>query len=186
MKNFYLYVEKILNDLNKILQNDNNFGIENFENSYKNIKLEINKTKDFFSFEYFRIEFNLDNASWLCLLISIFNEVNNSKINPIEMTTKIYFNNKIKFYDKIQSLKSISYSFFLNINDEIDKYILNFLMTNGEYSNFPGEFKIYFPSDTKTKIERENEAKSIADICKLSMSNIYFLLKSDKGEGKKT
>lgn len=194
MKNYEKYTENIINNIKLLLENKKNNtekAILNFIEQDKKITAEIRKNKDFFAFEYLRTIFKLDNYSWICFLISVFNKLENQDINPIEKVSEIFFKNKSRseFYELNQDLKSKAFYLFLDKNTKIDKNIFDFVMSNGKSNISSREFSVYFPKNTKKekeKIVRENEAINLCKVCKISMQNIYFIISGEKGIGKKT
>lgn len=191
MKNYEKYTENIINNIKKLINSPENKikeNILNFIEKDKKITKEIQKNQEFFAFEYLRAIFKLDNYSWICFLISVFNELNNKDINPVEKVSEIFFKNKNKseFYKLNQNLKSKAYALFLDKNKKIDKNIFDFVMSNGKATISSREFNIYFPSkDSKNNTVREEEAMALYKVCKLSIQNVYFIINGEKGTGKK-
>lgn len=175
------YLEKVFLNVENLIENKN---IKDFILEDQVIKLECIKDNTFFALDHFRSMFRLNDYLWICFLISIFNEISNTKdVNPFDFIMKNFnFKNKFEYYECKQELE-ISFSLFLDKNQRIDKYILEFIMTNGLSSGESREFKIYFPSEES--VVREKECSMLADVCNNS-KNVYFFIFSKPGMGKKT
>ena len=190
MINYNSYIEKILENTEQLVcsnKSESNELIENFVKKDELIMEEIQKNEEFFSFSHLRIVFNLNIYSWICILISVLCELKQDlNLNPIEKVLDLFFNSEKNsdYYRKKQELESKSFSLFLDKNKRIDRYIFDFLMTNGFSPISSREFKVYFPNSKETV--RESECLSIAKICESSMKNIYFFINSPNGTGKKT
>lgn len=181
MNNYEKYLEKVFFNLEDLIKYKN---VEKFISEDEIIKKEGIKKDSFCALEHFRNIFQLNDYLWICLLISIFNEITNMKdIDPFSFIMKNFsFKNKSEYYECKQELNK-SFSLFLDKNKKIDKYILEFIMTNGLSSGESREFKIYFPSEQS--VVREKECYMLANACD-NYKNIYFFIFSDPGMGKKT
>ena len=190
MINYNSYVEKILENTEQLVCSNKSKSDELIANFIKKDELimeEIQKSEEFFSFSHLRIVFDLDIYSWICILISVLCELKQDlNLDPIEKVLDLFFNSEKNsdYYRKKQELEYKSFSLFLDKNKRIDRYIFDFLMTNGFSPISSREFRIYFPNSKETV--RESESRSIAKICESSMKNIYFFINSPDGTGKKT
>ncbi len=147
----------------------------------ENLKLKF----DFFSFDYLRVFFKLSDISWVCLLISVLNEVSSYNFDPINETIRVCLGkvDKCKFYEEKEKLERESFLLFLDKNKKIDIHIFEFLMSNGNAPCSSREFEIFFPPEN-FKIEREKEALNLSNLCK-SEKNSYIFIRSEMGMGKK-
>ena len=141
----------------------------------ENLKLKF----DFFSFDYLRIFFKLSDISWVCLLISVLNEVSSYNFDPINETIRVCLGkvDKCKFYEEKEKLERESFLLFLDKNKKIDIHIFEFLMSNGNAPCSSREFEIFFPPEN-FKIEREKEALNLSNLCK-SEKNSYIFIRSE-------
>lgn len=148
----------------------------------ENLRLKI----DFFAFDYLRIFFKLSNISWVCLLISVLNEISNYDFDPIKEAERLFLNDssKCQRYEEKKKLRRESRLFFLNKDNRIDGYIFNFLMSNGNEALFSNEFEIFFPRED-FKIQRESEANELSRFFKKDRRS-YVFIRSPRGMGKKT
>ena len=178
------YIDRIIDNIQEFMDSKDR-NLKRFLDTDKSIKYEFRKGNKFLSFEYLRGVFNLDDYSWICLLISVLNEIKSKSFDPIRESIKSFnFDNESKRYQQLCNLESKSFTLFMDRNKKIDKYILEFLMTNGSAEISSREFKIVFPS--VEKIAREKDAENFAKICKTSVNNVYFFINGPEGIGKKT
>lgn len=178
------YIDRIINNIQEFMDSKNR-DLKHFLGADKLIRNESRKSNSFSSFEYLKSTFKLDDCSWICLLISVLNEIKSRNFDPIQESIKSFnFKNESKRYQQLRDLESRSLSLFLDRNKKIDKYILEFLMTNGSAEISSREFKIFFPS--LEKIAREKDAYNFSKICKTSVNNVYFFINGPEGIGKKT
>ncbi|MCL2311632.1 MAG: AAA family ATPase [Firmicutes bacterium] len=159
-----------------------------FNENDNNLRIKIATKLEFSAFEYLRNICELSDPEWFYLLISVMKNISHKYTvldNPIDDTLDIFLINSdnIRFYF-IKSLLESKMSSLLFNKDELDPYILDFLMSNAKFTNYPREFNVLFPS--KKEIERESDAEKICDLCSTSEKTLYFFITSQKGEGKKT
>ena len=141
---------------------------------------------EFFAFDYLRIFFKLSDISWVCLLISILNEISDYNFDPIKETERLFLGDlsRCKYYEEKEKLKRESNVLFLNKDNRVDKYIFSFLMSNGNEALYSNEFKIFFPIKD-FKIQREDEANKLFQFFNKNKRS-YVFIKSPRGMGKKT
>ena len=125
------YIDRIIDNIQEFMDSKDR-NLKRFLDTDKSIKYEFRKGNKFLSFEYLRGVFNLDDYSWICLLISVLNEIKSKSFDPIRESIKSFnFDNESKRYQQLCNLESKSFTLFMDRNKKIDKYILEFLMTNG-------------------------------------------------------
>ncbi len=184
MKEYERCIEKLIDKTEALVTCDDSEKIKYLleELLDENIRLKL----DFFAFDYLRIFFKLSDISWVCLLISILNEISNYDFDPLKEAERLFLNNssRCKHYEEKEKLKRESNLLFLNKDNRIDKYIFSFLMSNGTEALFSNEFKIFFPREN-FKIQRENEAEELSQFFRKDKRS-YVFIKSLRGMGKKT